>query len=202
MEKETYEVKFFDRLIGTTTTIEIEAGSKQEAETNFLRKMGLGHSILEIVPIKVQKNKFKNKKVIHDGIKFDSKMEKDYYEHLIHLQNTGVVTQFFMQRKFLLTEAYTRNDGSRVLASNYIADFEVHYYDGRVEVIDVKGKETDLFKLKRKIVESKYGFDLKLVTNSKIDGGWIELKDLDIARKERRKQKELAEQQKNNRLGI
>lgn len=42
--------------------------------------------IIHIEPVKEKRNKFNNKKVEHDGIEFDSKMERDYYDLLIDLQ--------------------------------------------------------------------------------------------------------------------
>ena len=38
----------------------------------------------------------------------------------------------------------------------YTADFVVEYADGRVEVIDVKGMRTDVYKLKRKLLLSRH----------------------------------------------
>ena len=45
---------------------------------------------------------------------------------------------------------------------SYIADFRVEYDDGRIEIEDVKGVETEAFKLKRKLFEAAYP-DLTLV---------------------------------------
>lgn len=39
----------------------------------------------------------------------------------------------------------------------YIADFRVTYADGRIEVVDVKGVRTGVYRLKKKLVEAQYG---------------------------------------------
>lgn len=44
---------------------------------------------------------------------------------------------------------------------NYYADFKVTYADGRVEVVDVKGFITDVYSLKKKMVEAYY--DIKII---------------------------------------
>jgi len=46
----------------------------------------------------------------------------------------------------------------------YKADFRVTYADGRVDVIDVKGFETPIFKLKKKLMQDKYpNIKLKII---------------------------------------
>lgn len=42
----------------------------------------------------------------------------------------------------------------------YIADFKVTYADGRVEIVDVKGVRTDVYRLKKKLVEAQYGIKI------------------------------------------
>lgn len=133
-------------------------------------------------------NKYNNKKVTIDGIEFDSKIEARYYEHLKELEKQGVVSEFLLQKKYLLLEGFDKN-GKRIRPIHYIADFEVHYADGTIEVVDIKGFETPDFRIKKKLFEYRYPFELKLITYSKIDGGWIELEDLKKARRERKKQR-------------
>lgn len=134
------------------------------------------------------RSKYNNKKVTVDGITFDSEMEYRYYKYLKQLEQQGIISEFLMQKEYIVFEGYTK-DGKKVLPIKYKADFEVHYPDNRVEVIDIKGFETPDFKLKKKLFEYRFPFKLKLITFSKIDGGWITLDDLKKARKERKKQK-------------
>lgn len=108
-------------------------------------------------------SKFHNKKTIVDDILFDSQMESHYYLYLKELKEQGVVVDFKLQPVFILQEGFSK-DGKRIQPIKYIADFEVTYNDGHVEIIDVKGKITEAFRIKRKILLYKYrDIDFKCV---------------------------------------
>lgn len=181
-------VKWLDRSKGVMD-IEVDSDNAEAARIKVRKMIGIGKPILDVFPIKMQKNKYKNKKVEYDGYKFDSKMERDYYIHLKKLQASGTVYEFFMQKKYVIVDAYTNARGEKVRPSYYIADFEVHYSDNRIEVIDIKGQLTPLFNIKKKIFEARYPFSLVLLTYSKIDGGWITLDELEKVRKKRKEEK-------------
>ena len=102
-------------------------------------------------------NKYFNKKVIVDGIKFDSKKEPTRYEQLKILKRAGMIRDLELQPLFVLQEAYTNNKGEKVRAITYKADFI--YFDkylDRYIVEDVKGFKTDVYKLKKKLFEYQY----------------------------------------------
>lgn len=101
-------------------------------------------------------NKYKNKKTIIDGFKFDSEMESHYYLYLKHLKEMGEVVNFELQPTFLLQEGFTTKEGDRIRPIKYIADFRVVYSDGHEEIIDVKGQMTESFKLKKKMLLYNY----------------------------------------------
>ncbi len=42
----------------------------------------------------------------------------------------------------------------------YLADFRVLYADGHIEIIDVKGVRTNIYSLKKKLVEAQYGVEI------------------------------------------
>lgn len=138
---------------------------------------------------KTKKNKYNNKKVTVDGIKFDSKQESEFYLHLKELKENGEVLDFTLQPVFLLQEAFHKR-GLLFRKIEYKADFHVYLPDGSDYVVDVKGMETADFKIKKKMFEKRYPQELKLITHSKIDGGWIELADLKEARAQRKAEKE------------
>jgi Protein of unknown function (DUF1064) len=141
-------------------------------------------------------NKFNNKKVVVDGIKFDSKQESEYYEYLKELQETGEVEAFELQPVFTLQEGFKKR-GINFLPIKYKADFHVYLPDGTDYVVDVKGMETADFKLKKKMFEKRFPQELKLISFSKIDGGWIEIADLKEARKKRKLEKQAKEKGKS-----
>lgn len=102
-------------------------------------------------------------KTVVDGIKFDSKKEANRYCELKILKTVGEVDNFNLQPAFLLQESFKRKDGKKIREIWYVADFEVWYPDGRREIEDVKGVETAVFKIKRKLLEAKYDLILKIV---------------------------------------
>ena len=126
-------------------------------------------------------NKYGNKMVIVDGHKFDSKAEAKYYEQLKWSQLHKQILFFRLQPRYQLQEAFKKN-GKTFRKIEYVADFEVHNLDGSIEVIDVKGVETEGFKIKRKLFEKIYPHKLSLLAlDSKY--GWIELDELKILKK-------------------
>ncbi|NLZ69228.1 MAG: DUF1064 domain-containing protein, partial [Spirochaetales bacterium] len=104
---------------------------------------------------KPKKSKYNNKITYVDGIRFDSKREADYYKELLLLKRSGEVKEIELQPKFTLLEAFRKN-GVAHRSITYKADFKVTYKDNRVEIIDVKGVETQAFKIKRKLFEHRF----------------------------------------------
>ena len=122
-------------------------------------------------------NKYKNKKTMVDGIKFDSEMESHYYIHLKQLKEIGEVVDFILQPTYLLQEGFSLN-GKRIRPITYKADFKVIYKDGHEEVIDVKGKLTEEFKIKRKMLLYRYrdiNFKCVQERGRKPNKYWIEI---------------------------
>ena len=79
-----------------------------------------------------------------DGIVFDSKAEGLQYLHLKSLKERGQILDIELQPVFELLPKPNR--------VTYRADFRVRWHDGRESVIDVKGMETKVFKLKMKMM--------------------------------------------------
>ena len=99
-------------------------------------------------------NKYYNKKVIIDGIRFDSQKEGNRYKELKLLERAGEISNLELQPKFVLQEGFKKN-GKTYRKIEYIADF-MYEEKGQVVVEDSKGIETDVFKLKHKLFEYKY----------------------------------------------
>lgn len=108
-------------------------------------------------------SKYHNKKVIYNGIVFDSAKEGNYYVKYALMEQSGIIKNLERQKKYVLQEGYKIN-GKRRREIAYIADF---YYitteDNKEHVIDVKGFKTDVYKLKKKLFEYKYGIELEEV---------------------------------------
>jgi len=98
------------------------------------------------------RHKFRAIRTERDGIKFASKLEALYYDHLKLLQKAGEVVMFLRQVPFHLPGNV-----------RYVCDYAVFNSDGSVQFIDVKGLETQQFKVKRKLVESIYPVQIKIV---------------------------------------
>lgn len=104
-------------------------------------------------------NKYRNKKVIVDEKEFDSKREGNRYKELKLLERAGEIKNLELQPRFLLQDSFKKN-GRTFRKIEYVADFK-YIENGKTIVEDVKGIQTDVFKLKHKIFEKVYP-DLEL----------------------------------------
>lgn len=112
-------------------------------------------------------SKYNNRKIIIDNIKFDSEMEGNRYLQLKLLERANKITNLQLQPRFLLQESFKKN-GKAYRKMEYIADFQ-YEENGQTVVEDVKGKETEVFKIKRKMFEYQYkNLNLKIVTKNDI----------------------------------
>lgn len=102
-------------------------------------------------------NKYRNQPVEVDGIKFQSKAERNYYLNLKIREKAGEVYAVELQRPFILTI-------NGVLVATYRADFAFwDQVEDRFRVIDVKGVITPVFRLKAKMVKALYGINVEVV---------------------------------------
>ena len=125
-----------------------------------------------------------------DGIVFDSQLEMKYYRDvLLPLVESGEVTHYELQKRYVLQEGFEQN-GNRVLPITYVADFYMEYADGHIEVIDTKGMPDSVAKIKRKLFWRRYpDVDYKWMTHLKKFGGWLTYEDAQALRKEERRTK-------------
>lgn len=99
-------------------------------------------------------SKYKNEKVIIDGIPFDSKKEGNHYLELRLLERQGLIRDIGLQTRFELLPPYKKN-GKTIKGIYYFADF-TYYQDNKLIVEDTKGYRTEVYKLKKKIFEYVY----------------------------------------------
>ena len=147
-----------------------------------------------------------HKKTEIDGIVFDSQTEAEYYLYLKeelkqkHIKNFEMQQEFVLQKKFLLVDGkridesnkdfkkiQKANPGCTTQAIKYIADFVVHYADGSVKVIDVKGQKTVDFKIKEKMFNYRYPEYNKLYCVVKYKGQWLEYDEANKLKKQAKK---------------
>ena len=109
-------------------------------------------------------SKYGNRKVILDGISFDSKKEACRWQELRLAQRAGVISELRRQVSFELIPAIRENGKTVQRAAHYIADF-VYVQDGQTVVEDVKSDatKTQLYQLKKKLVRWQYGIDIQEV---------------------------------------
>lgn len=102
-----------------------------------------------------KKSKYRNVKTTVDGITFDSKKEAEYYCKLKLLKQAGEIKDFGLQQRYELLPTFRKN-GTTYRSITYVADFVIVNLDGTTEVVDIKGVETQVFKIKQKLFEHKY----------------------------------------------
>ena len=108
-------------------------------------------------------SKYNSRKTVIDDITFDSKKEAKRYVELKKKQEEGEITDLRLQVPFELVPSFTIEiDGKNRKRRNirYIADF-TYYENGQKVVEDVKGRKTDIYKLKKKLFEYKYKITIK-----------------------------------------
>ena len=100
------------------------------------------------------KNKFNAVKKVVDDIEFDSTKEGNRYKQLKLLVRAGKIRDLRLQVRYDLIPKQKFSDGSSMIGTYYLADFV--YFDcdkGREVVEDVKGKKTDVYQIKRKLMK-------------------------------------------------
>lgn len=102
-------------------------------------------------------NKYRNHKTVFDGYTFDSKREAERYAELCILIKAGDIKDLVLQPKFPLQDKF-KCRGKNIAAIAYIADFQyTETTTGNVVVEDVKGVETEAFRIKKKLFLKRYG---------------------------------------------
>lgn len=107
-------------------------------------------------------SKYNNRILERDGMKWDSVAEYERYVVLRDKAAQGDISDLAIKPTYELHEAYKLPGCKRQPAITYTPDFE-YVQDGVLVTEDVKGVETAVFKLKRKLFESRYGRAIVLV---------------------------------------
>ena len=123
--------------------------------------------------------KYNNKKVMVDGIKFDSKKEGVRYKELKMLERAGIIQDLQRQVKYVLIpaqyepsgEIYTKGKENgkpkkgRLIEREcaYYADFVYKLKSGETVVEDAKGVKTPEYIIKRKLMLYVHNIKIKEV---------------------------------------
>lgn len=102
-------------------------------------------------------NKYGSKKTEYNGVFYDSKREANFAAHLDNLKHAVDPKEKVIDVKRQVPYPIQINNQH---ICKYLADFVVVYGDGRTEVIDVKGFKTEVYRLKKKMVEAQYGIKI------------------------------------------
>ena len=104
-------------------------------------------------------NKYHAKKTEFNGIKFDSKHERDRYVELLLLEKANVIRDLKTQVRFPLI---AKSKYGREIV--YVSDF-TYYQDGVLVVEDAKSPvtRTQVYRLKKRLMAERYGIVIKEV---------------------------------------
>jgi hypothetical protein len=99
-----------------------------------------------------------------DGHTFASKAEAKRYAELKLLEKAGKIGHLSLQPRYMLL-VWDCEKKQDVQVGHYVADFS--YWDmseGKTVVEDVKGVKTPIYRLKKKMVEHRYGITITEIT--------------------------------------
>jgi hypothetical protein len=99
--------------------------------------------------------KYRNKPIVIDGIRFASQAEGRFYGNLKLLEAAGHLSNITCHPRFPILI----ND---IHVCFVVLGFAYVTRDGKFHVVDVKGKDNALSKLKRKLVEAAHGFKVEI----------------------------------------
>lgn len=93
-----------------------------------------------------------------DGIRFASKAEARRYQDLRLMEMGGLIADLTLQPRLPLVV-------NGVKIGTYVADFRyLDHGHGKTIWEDVKGVETPVFRIKRKLVKALHGIDVRVVS--------------------------------------
>lgn len=113
-----------------------------------------------------RRSKFFSKKVVVEGITFDSKKEGEYYLKLKELEKKGTIKDLELQKEYILQDKFKIGKKTR-REIKYRADFTyITTNDNKLHVIDVKSEYTrkdEVYRIKKKLFEKKFEIELEEV---------------------------------------
>lgn len=108
-------------------------------------------------------SKYRSRKVVIDGLTFDSTKEGNRYRVLKQMEGAGLIQGLQTQVRYELIPSQKRKGMKAERAVHYIADFVYKDSNGDMVVEDVKGMKTKEYILKRKMMLYLQGIQIKEV---------------------------------------
>ena len=150
-------------------TVEINGKAKNRAAAASKQvRIGKGGGAVEKSlkrPI-LKGRKYRNQRVVIDGITFDSKRESERYQELKALASRNLIEDLRHQVPFELAPGVRFSDEKRAKpALRYVADF-AYRLDGRLVVEDVKSAITAkaaAYRIKRHLMLAVHGIEVREV---------------------------------------
>ena len=103
-----------------------------------------------------KRNKFNAKSCYYNGRRYDSKLEASYAIELDWRKKAGEIKEIVPQYKIDI-----RINNNHIC--NYYMDFKLIMPDGTIEMHEVKGMETDLWRFKWRSAKALYGNKWKFI---------------------------------------
>ena len=109
------------------------------------------------------KTKYGNKKIVLKGITFDSMAEANRWIDLNWMFHAGAISKLELQPVYVLAPGVKFDGEARAKPElRYRADFT--YIENGVKVVeDVKGVETEAFRIKRHLMKWLHGIDVRVI---------------------------------------
>lgn len=102
------------------------------------------------------KSKYKNKRTIVDGVKFQSTKEGNAYTEYKRQKMAGILKDFKMQVRYVIVV-----NGIKI--TSYRADFVLEYPDGSFRIVDVKSDMTrklNDYVMRKKLMKACFGIEI------------------------------------------
>lgn len=103
--------------------------------------------------------RFYSKKVIKDGIKYDSQTEYEFECYIKKNKYELGIKDIKRQQRFILMDKFRDIDNKMIRDITYTADYVLTMNDGTTEIVDCKGSKSTIeetFKIKFKLMKNRY----------------------------------------------
>ncbi len=120
-----------------------------------LKRAGVSDHLAQACGEPAKRSKHGNVPTWVDGIRFMSKLEARHYAVLKIMEARGSIAELKLQPRYELQAKFTDSCGKTHRAVVYVADFSF-IRDGLHIVIDSKGTETPMFRVKLKLFTMRY----------------------------------------------